>query len=105
MAIYNRYKSFVENGTMHLVPFIKIPIKNSDYYEEYKVGKTRLDVLSYKYYNNPNYGWLILQANPECGSLEFNIEDGAKLRIPYPLDITISQYYIDIERYKELYGF
>ena len=101
---YNRYKSFVDNGTIHLVPFIEIPKKNTDFYEYYELGKTRLDLLSYKYYDNPNYDWLILQANPECGSLEFNIEDKTLLRIPFPLDQTISQYYIDIDRYKELYG-
>jgi hypothetical protein len=102
---YNRYKSFVENGTMHLVPFIKIPNKNTDYYEYYELGKTRLDLLSYKYYNDPNYDWLIMQANPEYGSLEFNIPNKSLLRIPFPLESTISQYYADIEKYKELYGF
>ena len=102
---YNRYKKFIENGTMHLVPFISIPKKSTDYYEYYEKGKTRLDLLSYKYYNDANYDWLILQANPDCGSLEFNIEHGTLLRIPYPLDITMSQYYADIDRYKELYGF
>ena len=102
---YNRYKSFVENGTMHLVPFIKIPFKNTDYYEYYENGKTRLDLLSYKYYNDPNYDWLILQANPKCGSLEFNIPNKSLLRIPYPLETTMSQYYADIDKYKELYGF
>ena len=102
---YNRYNNFVENGTMHLVPFIKIPKKNTDYYEYYELGKSRLDLLSYKYYNDPNYDWLILQANPEYGSLEFNIPNKSLLRIPYPLESTMSQYYADVEKYKELYGF
>jgi hypothetical protein len=102
---YNRYKSFIENGTIHLVPFISIPKKHTDYYEYYELGKTRLDLLSYKYYNDPNYDWLILQANPEYGSLEFNIPNKSLLRIPYPLDETMSNYYADIKKYKELYGF
>ena len=105
MATYNRYKSFVKNGRISLIPFISIPKKSSDYYEEYELGKTRLDLLSYKYYDNPNYDWLIMQANPEYGSMEFNIEDGAILRIPYPLEDTILRYYSDIEEYKKLYGF
>jgi len=46
-----------------------------------------------------------MQANPECGSLEFNIQDGTLLRIPYPLEATMSQYYSDVNKYKELYGF
>lgn len=98
---YNRYKSFVENGTMHLVPFIKIPNKNTDYYEYYELGKTRLDLLSYKYYNDPNYDWLIMQANPEYGSLESLIPDESVLRIPYPLTETLNFYISDINTYKE----
>lgn len=101
---YSRYKSFTEDGVVKLVPFIKIPKKNTDYYEYYKKGQTRLDLLSYKYYNDANYDWLILQANPSVGSLEFNIENNTLLRIPYPLEDTMSQYYSDIETYKELYG-
>ena len=98
------YKEFIENGTIKLVPFIRIPNKKSDYYVYYELGKTRLDILSYQYYNDPNYDWLIMQANPQYGSLEFKIPDKALLRIPYPLDSTISQYYSDIKKYKELYG-
>ena len=101
---YNRYKSFVKNGTIGLVPFIQIPKRSTDYYVYYELGKTRLDLLSYQYYNDANYDWLIMQANPEYGSLEFNIPDRALLRIPFPLDEVVNGYYSDIERYKELYG-
>lgn len=100
----SRYKYFIENGTIDLVPFISIPLKNSDYYVYYEIGKTRLDLLSYQYYNDPNYDWLIMQANPQYGSLEYNIPNNSLLRIPYPLDNTISQYYADVKKYKELYG-
>jgi len=103
----SRYKYFIENGTIDLVPFISIPLKNSDYYVYYEIGKTRLDLLSYQYYNDPNYDWLIMQANPQYGSLEFNIPDGVELRIPYPLDITINDYQKSIEeyyKYNESYG-
>ena len=44
-----------------------------------------------------------MMANPEYGSLEFNIPDGAVLRIPYPLNITIENYNNAIEIYKQLY--
>lgn len=101
---HSRYKYFIDNGTIKLVPFISIPNRSTDYYVYYELGKTRLDVLSYEYYNDPNYDWLIMQANPQYGSLEFNIEDKSLLRIPYPLDIVISQYYADVKKYKELYG-
>jgi hypothetical protein len=101
---YSRYKSFVSNGSYKNVPFIGIPVRGTDCYTYYEVGKTRLDLLSYQYYNDPNYGWLILQANPEYGSLEFMIDDNAKLRIPYPLDTAIQGYEDEIERYDKLYG-
>ena len=101
---YNRYKSFIMNGTYKKIPSIKIPESNSDFYVYYNVGKTRLDLLSYQYYNDPNYGWLILQANPHAGSLEFNIEDGTKLRIPYPLETAIQLYESEIKNYTKLYG-
>jgi hypothetical protein len=70
----------------------------------YEAGKTRLDLLSYQYYNDPNYAWLILQANPEYGSLEFLIDDNSKIRIPYPLETAIQGYEDEIERYDKLYG-
>ena len=104
MATYDRYNKFRENGTIHFVPFIPIAEKSTDVYDYYIQGKTRLDLLSYQYYNNPNYGWLIMQANPEYGSMEFKIPDGSRLRIPYPLESTIAQYNNDIETYKVLYG-
>jgi hypothetical protein len=104
MASFDRYKKFKSNGAMKLVPFIEIPKKNSDLYAYYEAGKTRLDLLSYQYYDDANYGWLIMQANPEYGSLEFNIPDGTRLRIPYPLNTTITQYNTNIDKYIEIYG-
>lgn len=101
---YSRYKKFTSNGTVRLVPFIKIPKKSSDQYETYIQGSTRLDRLSYKYYNDCNYDWLILQANADIASLEFLIPDGTELRIPYPLDTTLTQYINDVDTYETLYG-
>lgn len=102
MKNYNRYSSFNVNGTVKIVPFIKIPKKSTDFYDEYY--NTRLDLLSYKYYGDANFGWLILQANPEYGSLEYNIPLHTVLRIPYPLDETISRYEEDIKKYNSLYN-
>lgn len=97
---YDRYTKFRMNGDTLFPPFIRIPVKESDFYEIYERGKTRLDILSYNYYKDPDYAWLIMQANPEYGSLEFMIPDKAQIRIPYPLNVTISQYEQDIEKYK-----
>lgn len=101
---YNRYSKYTKNGAIELVPFIKIDKMPTDYYVYYEAGKTRFDVLSYDYYNDANYGWLIMQANPEYGSLEFKIPNNALLRIPFPLDAAISNYNLNVERYKQLYG-
>lgn len=104
MADYNRYKKFSANGEMKLVPFAKIPATNSDRYIRYRRGLTRLDRVSYEHYGDPNYGWLILQANPSVGALEFAITDGTLLRIPYPLEVAISNYENSIKLYDSLYG-
>lgn len=96
---YDRYNRFRINGDTNFPPFIQIPVRESDYYEIYEKGKTRLDILSYQYYRNPDYGWLIMQANPQYGSVEFLIPDKSQLRIPYPLNMVLSQYENDIENY------
>ena len=101
---YNRYSKFTRNGYIALVPFIKIPVKQTDYYDYYRKGQTRLDRLSYKYYGDPNFGWLILQANPSCGGLEFRIEDNTRLRIPFPLESTLIEYNDAVSTYDRLYG-
>ena len=101
---YNRYNSFTLNGSYKKVPFIEIPVRGTDCYAYYEVGKTRLDLLSYQYYNDPNFGWLILQANPSLGSLEYKIDSGAKIRIPYPLEQVLQGYEDDITNYVKLYG-
>ncbi len=101
---YNRYKSFIVDGAYKKVPFIKIPKGTTDCYVFYEVGKTRLDLLSYQYYNDPNYAWLILQANPQYGSLEYKLNNNTRLRIPYPLDSAIQRYEDEIKKYTKLYG-
>lgn len=104
MASYNRYKSFIVDGSYKKIPFIKVPENPTDCYAYYEVGKTRMDLLSYQYYNNPNYGWLILQANPQYSSLEFRLDNNVKLRIPYPLETAIQGYENEIRKYDKLYG-
>lgn len=102
---YDRYNRFRINGDTKFPPFIPIKKKNTDIYEYYKRGKTRLDVLSYKYYDDSDYVWLILQANPEYGMMEFLIPDNVQIRIPYPLDETIATYDSDIQKYVKYNNF
>ena len=103
MASYDRYSQFRQDGSISVVPFGKVPEKDTDFFETYYRGKTRLDILSYEYYNDSSYGWLIMQANPQYGSIEFNIPDKANLRIPYPLSQSIQDYRASIEEYNRLY--
>ena len=100
---YNRYNKFLINGRYDIVPSVPIPEKSTDYMEVYDQNKTRLDILSYKYYGDANYDWLIMMANPQYGSMEFNIPDGTLLRIPYPLNVTLELYNKAVDRYNELY--
>lgn len=101
---YNRYKPFTNDGKVGIVPFIPIPKQMTDFYVTYQKGKDRLDIMSYNYYGDCDYGWVILQANPEYGSLEFDIPDGAKLRIPYPVSTALELYENGIMNYREKYG-
>ena len=101
---YDRYTQFRYNGKVDFVPNVKIIPKTTDFFEVYKRGESRLDLISYDYYGDPNYDWLIMAANPEYGSMEFNIPDQTQLRIPYPLDQTLENYVNQIDKYRLLYG-
>lgn len=102
---YDRYLKLRQNGNIKLLPFIKIRPKFTDKEEIYVVNNTRFDLLSAKYYNgNSNYDWLIMMANPHLPSLEFLIENGTPIRIPYPLEPTLEQYINGIDIYDKIYG-
>ena len=105
MATYNRYKSFTSgDGTIKTVPFIPIPERDTDRYDYWDKYNSRMDLLSYKYYGDPGYGWLILQANPHIPSMEYMIDNNERIRIPLPLDLVISQYESDIKAYYKING-
>jgi len=105
MGVYlDRYENFRSNGGMKPIPGIKIEVADTDKNVIYKIGDTRLDILSQKYYNNPYHGWLILLANPQYGGLEFNIPNREILRIPYPFNSAVERYLNEIRIYKLLYG-
>ena len=101
---FDRYSRFRIDGKITKAPIVSLTEKSSDRFEIYKAWITRLDNLSYMYYGDPNYDWLIMTANKQYGSLEFEIPDGATLRIPWPLSLTLEDYNNQIERYITLYG-
>ena len=96
---YNRYTDFNINGENLTVPYVKIPTKASDKKVMYKVGQSRLDKISEQYYGTPYFGWLILQANPYVGSLEWDINDGQILIVPYPLVASLQSYKQAVDDY------
>lgn len=100
MEYYDRYKAFRVDGYLtHPLPFLRIPENGSDKYVAFDKQTMRMDTLSYKFYGDPNYGWLILNANPQLPPYEYMIEDGSTLRIPYPLSSAIDRYEKSIEKY------
>lgn len=99
---YDRYGLLKGQGIVpSRIPFIEIINADTDIHILYDKSKMRMDMLSYKYYGDPNYGWLILQANPQYGGFEFSIDDGVDIRIPYPLDSAIQRYEFEINKIKE----
>ena len=101
---FDRYQFFIEEGNFKIVPGIELPIKGTDKYLNYKKGKTRLDKVSQDYYGTPVFGWLILQANPEYGGLEWNIPNNSLLTIPYPLISSLQDYKNGLDNYFFYYG-
>ena len=93
MEKYDRYKYFKTDGVVQaIVPFVKIENNTSDLNIIWDKNTMRLDSISYKYYGDANFAWLILQANPSVGGYEYLIKSGTYIRIPYPLDSAISRY-------------
>lgn len=101
---YDRYAKFRENGQIKMIPRIDIPVKGTDKTVLYEWGKTRMDLLSYQYYGDANYGWLIQLANPHYPALEFLIPDKSELRVPYPLDASLRDYEAQVDLYIETNG-
>ena len=99
---YDRYDNFKIGDTMKTLPFLKIENRDTDVFIEYK-NRTRLDIVSQTYYGAPYYGWLILQANPQFGGLEFNIPEGTTIRVPMPLISVLQSYQQQIDNYNVLY--
>lgn len=92
MNYYNRYSGLDLGNARSVVPFIEIEKSSTDLYIRYDKSTMRLDTLSYKYYGDSNYGWLLLQANQEYGYYEYLIPDGSIFRIPYPLSNALKRY-------------
>jgi hypothetical protein len=96
---YDRYKFFKNNADIKYIPFINIAEQSTDIKVIYTAGISRLDKLSQKYYADPTFGWLILQANAQYGGIEFDFPDDVVIRIPYPLESAILLYETEVTNY------
>ena len=83
-----RYKSIfkIEKPTDRPTSTAVIEDRDTDIYLTYNAA-TRLDNISFRVYNDPQYWWVILAANGY--EIEFDIIDGEILRIPFPLSDAI----------------
>ena len=98
---YNRYEILKKsNGTTDAMPFVNLPINVSDKYEYWNSTYSRLDKISQKYYGNPFYDFLILYAN-KIYLNEFDIPDGALIRIPFPLNKAKADYEAALTAYEK----
>ena len=98
---YNRYTILQnDDGTTDQMPFITLPVNQSDKFEFWNTEFSRLDKLSQKYYGNPFYDFLILYCNPQYIN-EFDIDDGALIRIPFPLQKVKADYEAILTQYKK----
>lgn len=98
---YNRYAILQNtNGTADAMPFVNLPINQSDKYEYWSSQTSRMDKLAQKYYGNPFYDFFILYGNPEFVS-EFDIPDGTLIRIPFPLQKVKADYEAILTQYKK----
>lgn len=95
---YDRYRDFRIDGQIMKVPYTKISHSDTDLFVTFDKSRMRMDTLSYKYYGDANYGWLLMMANPQFGSMEFDIPDKVLFRIPYPLTTALVRYEEEVQK-------
>lgn len=88
------------DGTIDAMPFINLPQNPSDKFEYWNTEYSRLDKLSMKYYGNPFYDYLILYGN-RIYLNEFDIPDGALIRIPFPFGKVKADYVAALTAFKK----
>jgi len=101
---FNRYQYSLINGEYKTVPYVNLPSKPTDQFFVYKVGKSRLDKISQEFYGSPYFGWLIMVANPEFGTTEWDIPDGSLLVVPFPLISSLQDYKAAVDNHFLYYG-
>ena len=100
---YDRYQDFRIENQIKTMPFIRISERSTDMKAKIKKN-SRLDIISNEVYGTPYYGWLILQANPQFGSLESDLPIGEVVRVPFPLRPVLQEIESRINIFNSLYG-
>lgn len=88
---FSRYSPLAFNGNMRSFPKILITKRSTDIYVTYNSNKTRLDRIAAEVYGDDTLYWIILLANPNY-YMEFDIPNGAVIRIPNPVSEVISEF-------------
>jgi len=76
---------------MKSFPKILISKRTTDIYVTYNSNKTRLDRIASEAYGDDTLYWIILLANPNY-YMEFDIPNGAVIRVPNPLSEVITEF-------------
>lgn len=98
---YDRYEIMKNtDGSIDWLPFVPISQSDSDLSEVWVQGRSRLDKLALRYYNNPFFDFFILYANPQYVD-QFDIPDGTLIRIPFPIDRVKLEYETFLRKFKE----
>lgn len=86
----NFYKPLKENDTLKDMPPVQISSRKTDKFIVYHREKMRLDYIAGEIYEDETLWRLIMWGNPEY-FLEFDIPEGAVIRIPYPLNEVMAE--------------
>ena len=76
--------------TLKDMPPISIKKRNTDKFILYDRGKARLDYIAGQVYSDETLWRVIMWANPEY-FVEFDIPEGATVRVPYPINDVLSE--------------
>jgi len=88
---FSRYSQLAFNGNMRSFPKVLISKRSTDIYVTFNSNKTRLDRLAAEIYGDDTLYWIILLANPNY-YMEFDIPNGAVIRIPNPVSDVIVEF-------------
>lgn len=90
---YSIYELSNANGVQTSLPFIVLDEKSTDITIAWQENLSRMDIISDNYYGSPIYGKFIMMANPQYGGMEYDIPDNSLIRVPFPLEDTIKEYF------------